>query len=95
MLFVGERIDDMHPLRRSRECVDLVLRVGADDECVHPALEVAGHVFERFTRPCRELRGHIHRRRAQLPRGDLERRSRPERGFLEEQRDVQAGQRVG
>ncbi len=78
----------------SANSIDAILPEGADHGARHPAFEVAGDVGDGLARAERAfLRRHDHVA-AELVHGDLERRARPQRRLVEQQRDVLAGQRL-
>ena len=79
--------------RGARERFDLVLGKGADDEGMHPALEIARDVFDRLARPGGKLGRHVERLAAKLADRDLEGRSRAQRRLLEQEADMPACQR--
>ncbi len=94
MLFVGERVDDAQPRRGVGEGLEPGLRECADHCGGDPALEVARHVVDRFPSAKRDVFGRLDGVAAELADGNLERGSRPQRRLLEEQRDVQAFERL-
>ena len=91
MLLVGERIDDVQVRRRVGEALKPGLREGPDDGAVHPALEIAGDIFDGLAAAERDIGRQLDDFAAELAHGDDERRSRAERRLLEEQRDVTVG----
>ena len=92
MLLVGERIDDMQLTAGRGDDGGFFLLVGSNHQRAHPALEVARDVLERLADAFGELRRKMQRVAAELADGDLERRPRPQRRLLEQQRDVQPGE---
>ena len=94
MLFVGQRVDDAQPRRGVGEGFDARLRVGAHHGAVHPALEVAGDVLDRFAAAERDVLRRLDHVAAELAHGNLEGRAGAERRLLEEQRDVLAFERA-
>ena len=77
---------------RRSELFDDLLRERADHDGVHPALEIARDVGDRFAFAQRHFGRDEHRRAAELTNRDLEGDPGPERRLVEEQRDVPAGQ---
>ena len=94
MLLVGQRVDHVQARRRLGELDDAVLAEGADHGARHPAFEVAGDVGDGLARAERAFLRRDDHVAAELVHGDLERRARPQRRLVEQQRDVLAGQRL-
>ncbi len=94
MLFVGQRVDDAQPRRGVGESLETRLRERADDRSGDPALEVAGDVGDGLAAAERNVFRRLDRVAAELADRNLERRARAQRRLLEEQRNVQALERL-
>src|SRR5262249_48000198 len=77
-----------------RELREAALREGANHDAVDPALEIARDVFDGLAVAECDFRRRLDDLTTELPDCNHERRARPERRFLEEQRDVTAGERL-
>ena len=94
MFGVAQRVDDMKARRRLRELQQRRVRVGAHHHALDPSLEIAGDVDGRLAlAECRD-RVRSDDVAAELANGDLERRDRAQRRFLEQQGDVSSAERV-
>ncbi len=94
MLLIGERVDDMQPLRGGGELLKDALRERADDDGVDPALEIARDVADRLAPAERDVRLERDEMAAELTNGDLEGRPRAQRRLVEQHADVAAVQHV-
>ena len=92
MLFVRQRIDDRQPRRGLDEVEQAVLPEGADDDRIHPALEVARHVDERLTVGVHHIGGNLDELGTELAHANREGDARPQRGLLEEQPEMASGE---
>ena len=92
VLLVGERVDDVQARRGGGELLEDLLRERADDDRIHPALEIARDVGRRLAPAERHVGGNQDRIAAQLAHRDLEGHPRAQRRLVEEQRDVASRQ---
>ena len=94
MFLVGQRVDDLELWSGVGERFEARLRERAHDRDGDPALEVPRHVSDGLSSAERNIFGRLDGVAAEFPYGDLKRRPRPERRFLEEERDVQPVERL-
>src|SRR5581483_7237127 len=87
--------DDVKARRGGRELLDDALREGANDDGIDPAFEVAGDVGDRLALPEGDIGLERDDVAAELADRDFEGGPRPQRGLLEQKRDVASVQRVG
>ena len=95
MFFVRQRIHDAQGGRRRGELLDDLLGERANHDRIDPAFEITRDVCNRFAVAERDLRRNQYWRTAKLPNRHLERDARSQRGLVEEQRDVPAGEHAG
>ena len=93
VLFVGQRVDHVQTRRGGGELLEDLLRERADDNRIHPALEVARDVGRRLASAERHVGGNQDRIAPQLTDRDLEGHAGAQRRLVEEQRDVSSRQR--
>ena len=75
-------------------CVQALLREGADDDGVDPALEVARHVLDRLAVGVHDVGGNLDDVAAEFADADGHGDAGAQRRLLEQQADVLAVQRV-
>ena len=95
MLLIGECVHHVQSRRGRGELFEHLLRERADDDGVHPALEVPRDVGHRLAPAERDVTLHGDDVPAELADGDLERRPRAQRRLVEEHRDMASVERFG
>ena len=93
MLLVGQRVDDAKGRRGGGEILQHLLRERTNDDGIHPAFQVLGHVLRGLATAKRHFRRHQDRLASQLADRDLEGHARAQRRLVEEQRHVPALER--